>query len=389
MTVYRKIKVGIIGLGAAAQAFLPAFEKHPGFELIGVCDPNSALQSQISAMQGVRYFSALTEMLQMQPDIELVYIASPTDLHLSHSLEVIAAGKHVLVEKPMANSLVDALKMVEASKLAGTILMVGHSHSYDRPILEMKRLIDGGSLGAVRMVNTWCYTDWMYRPRREEELDHHLGGGVTYRQGAHQFDIIRYLCSGLASSVRAKTLDMDPQRKGIGAHTVFIDFESGPCATAVYNGYAGFSTMEMGFDISEWGFEEPMGVRKWLQKPRQAVSAADELKAKRARAAGAIPHQAPYQPFFGVTLVSCELGDIRQTPKGLLVCGRHSREELVLSTDDSPRDLVLMELYGALVHQEKVVHSAQWGAANLEVCEAAIESSLQRKELSLKHQVSL
>ena len=48
-----------------------------------------------------------------------------------------------------------------------------------------------------------------------------------------------------------------------------------------------------------------------------------------------------------------------------------------------------MELYGALVHQEKVVHSAQWGAANLEVCEAAIESSLQRKELSLKHQVSL
>ncbi len=90
-----------------------------------------------------------------------------------------------------------------------------------------------------------------------------------------------------------------------------------------------------------------------------------------------------------MTLVSCELGDIRQTPKGLLVCGRHSREELVLSTDDSPRDLVLMELYGALVHQEKVVHSAQWGAANLEVCEAAIESSLQRKELSLKHQVSL
>ena len=173
MTVSRKIKVGIIGLGAAAQAFLPAFEKHPGFELIGVCDPNSALQSQISAMQGVRYFSTLTEMLQMQPDIELVYIASPTDLHLSHSLEVIAAGKHVLVEKPMANSLVDALKMVEASKLAGTILMVGHSHSYDRPILEMKRLIDGGSLGAVRMVNTWCYTDWMYRPRREEELDHH------------------------------------------------------------------------------------------------------------------------------------------------------------------------------------------------------------------------
>ena len=147
--------------------------------------------------------------------------------------------------------------------------------------------------------------------------------------------------------------------------------------------------MEMGFDISEWGFEEPLGVRKWLQKPQQTVSAADELKAKRARAAGAIPHLAPYQPFFGVTLVSCEGGDIRQTPRGLLVCGRHSREEIVLSTSESPRDLVLLELYGALAHQEKVIHSAQWGAANLEICEVAIESSLQRKELLLKHQVSL
>jgi phthalate 4,5-cis-dihydrodiol dehydrogenase len=113
----------------------------------------------------------------------------------------------------MANSLVDAQKMVQAARAANVLLMVGHSHSYDRPILEMKRLIDSGQLGAVKMVNTWCYTDWMYRPRRPEELDHQLGGGVTFRQGAHQFDIIRYLCGGLASSVRAKTFDMDPAKK--------------------------------------------------------------------------------------------------------------------------------------------------------------------------------
>jgi hypothetical protein len=55
--------------------------------------------------------------------------------------------------------------------------------------------------------------------------------------------------------------------------------------------------MEMGFDISEWGFHEPHGVRKWLQQPTDARSQADELKAKRARAGSAIPAGAPHQPF--------------------------------------------------------------------------------------------
>ncbi len=315
----KALQVGVVGFGAAAQAFLPSFEKHSGFELRSVCDPNEEVQSKVQALPGVLYFKRLEEMLGAVSDLDVVYIASPTDLHLEHALLAFSFGRHVLVEKPMANNLLDAQKMVQAAKIADRVLMVGHSHSYDRPILEMKRLIDSGSLGAVRMVNTWCYTDWMYRPRRAEELDHQLGGGVTFRQGSHQFDIIRYLCGGLASSVRAKTFDMDPERSGIGAHTVFIDFETGASATAVYNGYAGFSTMEMGFDISEWGFHEPHGVRKWLQQPTGNVSQAEELQAKRARATSAIPSGAPHQPFFGVTLVSCERGDIRQSPNGLYV----------------------------------------------------------------------
>jgi len=389
MNATKVIKIGIVGLGAAAQAFLPSFDKHPMVQLVAVCDPNGAVNDQVRLLQGVTYYASLEAMLQGQAEMDAVYIATPTDLHLSHALQAMQAGKHVLVEKPMANSLSDALKMVQVAKQMGTLLMVGHSHSYDRPILEMKKLIDSGDLGAIQMVNTWCYTDWMYRPRREEELDHRLGGGVTYRQGAHQFDIIRYLCSGLARSVRAKTFNMDPQRSGIGAHSVFIDFEGGASATAIYNGYAGFSTMDMGFDISEWGFEEPWGVRKWLQKPLNAMSATEELKAKRDRAKGAIPHQAPFQPFFGVTLVSCELGDIRQTPRGLFVCKRNSRQEMVLSTELSPRDLVVQELYDSLSQGVKPAHSGEWGAANLEICEVAIESSLQRKEIPLRHQVSL
>ncbi|HEY4297524.1 MAG TPA: Gfo/Idh/MocA family oxidoreductase, partial [Paraburkholderia sp.] len=71
-----------------------------------------------------------------------------------------------LVEKPMAANLADAHAMVAAAEEAGVVLLVGHSHSYDLPIHAMRELIDSGELGRVRMVNTWCFTDWLYRPRR-------------------------------------------------------------------------------------------------------------------------------------------------------------------------------------------------------------------------------
>ncbi len=388
-------RVGIVGMGAAAQAFLPAFAKHPGFDWVAFAEPDEQLRvthaQPSSDKSGPVGFASLPEMLALEGGLDVVYVATPTDLHLQHVKSALAAGCHVLVEKPMASRLDEALEMVKAAELSGKLLMVGHSHSYDRPILEMRRLIESGALGRVQMVHTWCFTDWMYRPRRAEELDHRLGGGVTYRQGAHQFDIIRFLCGGLVRSVRAKTFDWDPQRRGLGAHTVFLDFETGPAATAVYNGYGGLSSMDLGFNVSEWGFVQALGERSWRTKPSdgQILGAQAELAAKKARAASAIPGAAPHQPFFGLTLVSCEGGDLRQTPHGLSWDGPQGHKIIDLPLDQTPRDLVLQELSDALSGVAKPVHTGAWGAANLEVCEAAIASSHEQAEITLKHQVGL
>ena len=390
------IQLAVVGLGAAARAFFKSFREHPGIDWVAYAEPNQEVRSQFNqthADWGIRGYETLEAMLEAEPSIDVVYIATPTDLHKEQTLLALAKDKHVLVEKPMASNLADAAQMVQAAQQAKRHLWVGHSHSYDLPILEMRRLIESKALGSVRMVNTWCFTDWMYRPRRVEELDERLGGGVTYRQGAHQFDIIRLLCGGLARSVRAKTFNLDPMRSGIGAHTVFIDFESdlveSSCATAIYNGYAGMSSMDLGFDISEWGFHEPIGARKWNAKPTQTQSSEQELKAKRVRAAHAIPSEAPHQPFFGLTLVSCDLGDIRQSPNGLIIDSRMGREERVLPVNQSPRDLVVQEVYATLKEGMKPVHTGAWGLANLEICEASIESSRIRAEVMLKHQVAI
>ena len=78
-------------------------------------------------------------------------------------------------------------------------LVVGHSHSFDAPILRTRELIASGDFGAVRMINAFNYTDFLYRPRRPEELDTAHGGGAVFNQAAHQVDIVRLLGGGRVS----------------------------------------------------------------------------------------------------------------------------------------------------------------------------------------------
>jgi phthalate 4,5-cis-dihydrodiol dehydrogenase len=86
--------------------------------------------------------------------------------------------------------------------------------------------------------------------------------------------------------------------------------------------------------------------------------------------------------------VSCERGDIRQSPRGLYIYSSEGREEIVLPTDKTPRDLVMDEFYDALTGRRRPIHDGRWGLANLEVCIAAIESSNGNREIELKHQVA-
>jgi phthalate 4,5-cis-dihydrodiol dehydrogenase len=381
------IRIGIVGVGAAGRAFLPAIQKHSGFALAGIAEPVAEARESVAAEMGVEGFADLPAMLA-GARLDAVYIATPTDLHSEHVKVAFAAKKHVLSEKPMAVELASAKDMVQGAERAGVVLVVGHAHGFDLPIKRMREIVLSGRLGRVRMIQTWNYTDWMYRPRRPEELDVAKGGSVTFRQGSHQFDIIRVLGGGMVRSVRAVTFNWDPDRNSIGAHTVFLQFADGTAATAVYNGYGYFSTIELCADVTEWGSIETLAERPPVNRSSAGRSAADELQAKRRRAKGAIPASAPFQPTFGLTLVSCEKGDIRQSPRGLYVYSVDGREEIVLPNDRSPRDLVLDEFHDALTGRRKPVHDGRWGLANLEVCIAAIESSRTGQEITLRHQIA-
>ena len=373
------IRIAIAGVGAAGRAFLPAIAAHREFELVAVADPSPGVRAEMSVAT-YEDFNALLA----QADVDADCIATPTEMHAGQAIAAFRAGKHVLLEKPMATSILDALAIFEAARDAGRVLLVGHSHSYDAPIARMRAIVEEGSLGAPRMANTWCFTDWVYRPRRPEELEVAKGGGVTFRQGAHQFDILRFLCGGLARSVRAKTFDFDRSRPTTGAHVAFVDFADGPAGTAVYSGYDHLPAGLLTFGIGEWGFP---------QAPRAALKAQastqDELRAKAERARSAIPAQAPNPPFFGLTVLSCERGDIRQVPEGLEIHTREGSKIVPVSTARSPRDLLMDELHEAIAGTRAPRHDGVWALASLELCLGAMESSVTGREVALSHQVAL
>jgi phthalate 4,5-cis-dihydrodiol dehydrogenase len=310
-------------------------------------------------------------------------------LHADHVAIAVGAGKHALVEKPMAVTLEEAEFILKAVARAGVVLVVGHSHSFDAPIRRIREIIETGELGRVRMIHNLSFTDWLYRPRRPDELDLAQGGGATYRQGAHQVDIIRYIGGGMLRSVRAQTFAWDDRRPTSGAHNAYLQFIDGTAATAIYNGYGAFLGTELGEGVGPTGVLMPTNGSGKARREFRARASIDESAAKRARTDTLLDRRADFQPFFGLTIVSCEGGDIRQSRDGLFIYDENGRrEEIVVKAADS-RHPVLKEFCDAISLGIKPVHDGAWGMANLEACIAIIQSSQSNVEVILSRQVAV
>src|SRR5262245_4754533 len=372
---------------------LPAILRHPHTKLTAAADTDAGAAAAFARDFQAESYSSV-EALCASPTVDAIYIATPTQYHTEHVLLALGHGKHVVVEKPMALNLDDADRMIQAAEARGRQLVVGHSHSFEPAIRKIREIVQSGALGRVRMLHNWCFTDWLYRPRNTEELDTRLGGGVTFRQGSHQFDILRFIGGGRVRSVRAMTGRGDAERPTEDAHVVYLEFEDGTPASAVYSGADHFHTTELAFGIGEQGQPvDPSAYGVARQRLLKVGSRDAELGLKRAvryggnrtpRPSGPAPHAS----FFGLTLVSCEKGDIRQSPRGLYLYGEDERREVPLSTEDTGRDAVVRELYDAVVNARAPLHGGRWGKANLEVCLAVLTSARERREVRLSHQTA-
>jgi len=326
------------------------------------------------------------------PGVEAIYLATPHQFHVEHVRAAARAGKHVLVEKPMALTVEDCRAMIAAAQEGGVHLMVGHSHSYDAPYLRTAQLIDSGQFGAVRMINAINCTDYLYRPRRPEELITAEGGGAVFSQAPHQIEVTRLLARSPIRSVRATAGIWDAARGTEGAYSAFLSFENGAVATIAYNGYGHFDTDALAGWVGEMGQKKDEKAHGTARAALRGVqSRAEEAALKEKRAYGvnlnaatvrAAPVPAAYN-HFGFIVVSCENGALRPMPEGVEVYGNDARRFEALPPVTVPRAEVIDELVRALRHGEAPLHAGPWAMHTVQACIALLESSRTQKEVYL------
>jgi phthalate 4,5-cis-dihydrodiol dehydrogenase len=377
-----RLRLGVAGLGRAFSVMVPTFSADPRVELVAGADPRPEARARFEADFGAKAFDSV-EKLCAEPAVDVVYIATPHQFHAANAVLAAKNGKHVLVEKPMALSLDECRVMIGAARESGVQLVVGHSHSFDAPILHARKIIASGALGRVRMVSALNYTDFLYRPRRPEELDTAAGGGVVFNQAAHQVDIVRLLAGSRVKSVRAITGAWDPARATEGAYSCQLRFEDGAFATLVYSGYAHFDSDEFTGWIGEMGAKKDPSS---YGSARRSLKG-EELTLKNARNYGGrafkeVPKAQAHQ-HFGVVIVSCEGADVRPLPFGVMIYDDREQRVEPLPSPAVPRAEVIDELYDAVVNARAPLHSGEWAMATLEVCLALLRSSREEREMAL------
>lgn len=396
----RILGLGILGLGGAAVNMLPAFRRSAFLKLVAAADIDPEIRSRFlrDHEAAVAYDNA--ERLCDDPAVELVYIATPNRLHFAHAMAALERGKNVLIEKPMAVTLEEADLMIAAAERHRVLLAVNVKHSFEPRIRRIREFVLSGELGRLMMIHNWRFVDWLYRPRTPEEITPGFGNGILWRQGPHQFDIVRTIGGGLVRSLRGVTQMFDPARRVAGAFTAFLEFEDGSCATVVQSGYDHFSSRNLVFGFAGANpLDDPGsygGARRKLLN--QADSAAWELAAAAAeRYGGGRRDVAPKtgkarQPngwiLGGPLVASFERGDVRLSPNGLIVDGDSRQSEIAIDPGWDGRDGRLRNLYEAIVHRRPLMADGKWGKATQEVLIAVEESSKKRAEVRLSHQTA-
>ncbi|MEX0602284.1 MAG: Gfo/Idh/MocA family oxidoreductase [Bacteroidota bacterium] len=189
-----KIRFGIIGFGRFAEkAILPAFRSAQNAELVAIHRRTADAARESADRWSVPHGCGTVEELLALPNLDAVFILSPNAFHAPHTIASARAGKHVLVEKPMAIHAEEARTMIDVCRKEGVRLMVGHMVRFSPVIRRMRELVAGGSIGTpVHGRSEFVYDGSL--STRSWLLDRRIaGGGPVVDIGVHCLDTLRYV----------------------------------------------------------------------------------------------------------------------------------------------------------------------------------------------------
>jgi len=192
-------KFAIIGCGQIAARHAEQIQKHG--QLVAVCDIVEERTDLFSKKFSARPYHLLDELLRSEKEIDVVVICTPNGLHADHSIRSLQAGKHVLCEKPMAISTVDARKMIDVEIKTGKKLFVVKQNRFNPPVAFVKKLIDENKLGRVFSFQLNCFWN---RPEAYYQNTwrgtKNLDGGILFTQFSHFIDLLYWLIGDISSA---------------------------------------------------------------------------------------------------------------------------------------------------------------------------------------------
>jgi predicted dehydrogenase len=227
--VAEPLKFALVGCGRIAPRHIDALKHAKGAQLVAVCDSRIERARQIAQKESsVRAYGSLADMLSEERSVDVVSILTPSGMHAEHAIQAARAGKHVVVEKPMALRLEDADRMLETCDRAGIKLFVVQQNRYNVAVQQARQALDAGRfgrllLGTVRV--RWC--------RRQEYYDHDswrgtwaLDGGVFANQASHHIDLLQWMF-GSVSSVFARTAQFLARIEAEDTGVAVLKFQTG------------------------------------------------------------------------------------------------------------------------------------------------------------------
>jgi predicted dehydrogenase len=194
MSINKKIKFAVVGCGHIGKRHAEMISRNSNCELVALVDIKSKNDLDIDKYQ-ISFFNDINDLLKSDLEIDVVTIATPNGLHASQAIKVLEAKKHVVIEKPMALSKVDAEKVIfkglEVSKKIFTIMQ----NRYSPPSVWVKEIVSNGTLGEIYSVhiNSFWNRDERYYTKDSWHGDKELDGGTLFTQFSHFIDIMYWL----------------------------------------------------------------------------------------------------------------------------------------------------------------------------------------------------
>jgi predicted dehydrogenase len=223
------IRWGIFGIGSIAQRGMgPALNKAGNTKFVAVCSRSMERAKEFAAKyKAEKTYDSYEKMLR-DPELDVVYIATPNNLHTEHTILAAEAGKHVLCEKPMALTVQDGENMIQACNKNKVKLGVMFQNRYHSAHFEARRYIESGALGEIYLAKAQLCRGFARGSWKGWRKDPMMSGmGAIVANGVHPLDLLRFLLDSEIQEVRGMTDESLPDRPLEEMMYSFLKFKNG------------------------------------------------------------------------------------------------------------------------------------------------------------------